>query len=486
MSPKLVFGSPITGIAHDSRHVEPGFAFFALKGAKLDGHDHIKEAEQRGASLIVGERAFEEVGHLVTRYHQVPDSREAMAKAADLFYGHPSHSLLVLGITGTSGKTTSSYLLESILHEAGHRVGVMGTISYRFEDHVEPASHTTPESVELQKKLAWMKSLGATAVVMEVSSHALKQHRVAHLAFDGMLFTNLTAEHLDYHSDMEDYFRSKKKLFDETAKHSVTVGKSPRVVIQTDDEYGERLYRELIQYQHPKIKYAQINLATIKPNVSAKGIELTLDGIELESKLIGTFNAANVLGTSKLALELGARFKISPESVIQGVQKLTAVPGRLEAVPNTRGVSCLVDYAHKPDALEKVLKNLQPLTNRLICVFGCGGDRDRKKRPVMGKLSSDLAHFTVVTSDNPRTENPQAIIDEILAGISNRKNVHVEPDRAKAIAFAVRMAKAGDILLIAGKGHEDYQILSDGKGGTIKIDFDDRQVARLAFQIENL
>jgi UDP-N-acetylmuramoyl-L-alanyl-D-glutamate--2,6-diaminopimelate ligase len=417
----------------------------------------------------------------------------ALSRLASAFYGNPSHSMLMVGVTGTSGKTTTSFLVESILKAAGHTVGLIGTVVFRYQGKVLDSTHTTPGAPELQRLLAEMRDAGCTAVVMEVSSHALKQHRVAHLAFDAMIFTNLTPEHLDFHPDMEDYFGSKAMLFKDLATESKRAGKSPVASICVDSEWGQRLAREVRARKPAEMSrvltfsadaIANAGVDTGAPAADLSGADLTMDldgihgavsGVEIESTLTAKFNIANILGAVGAALGL----KLDPKSIAHGIQSLKAVPGRLEAVPNAQGIHVFVDYAHKSDALEKVLRTLQKIkgTHRLITVFGCGGDRDRGKRPVMGKLAAELSDFSIVTSDNPRTEDPQAIIAEIVKGMTGHSNYVIEPDRKKAIFSAVHQAKSGDIVLIAGKGHEDYQII-----GTTKIHFDDREVAKEALE----
>lgn len=469
-------------LTSDSRAVRAGTVFVAHKGVSQDGHQFIDQACAQGAIAIVGEAPAP--AKLPVPYVRVADGRVAMAKMAGNFYDNPSHSLLMIGVTGTSGKTTTTYLLESIFQAAGHRVGVIGTVNFRFGTQIFESTHTTPGSVELQRLLSEMKKAGCTTVVMEVSSHALKQHRTGSIAFDGMIFTNLSPEHLDYHPDMEDYFRSKALLFKDMVDASIVSGKKPVAVINADDDYGRRLVTELKAKSDPGFRFHTFGMESGSDfagdcfQISLAGIEgNTRDGIHVKSGLTGRFNGYNMLGAIALARGLG----LDPEAISEGASRINLVPGRLERVANRHGIHVLVDYAHKPDALEKVLKTLVDVRgeNRLITVFGCGGDRDRKKRPVMGKIATDLSDHVFVTSDNPRTENPNAIIEEIKAGIPSGRPYQVEPDRKKAIFAAIAIAKKGDIVLIAGKGHEDYQIIADpgAQNGTRKIHFDDREVA---------
>ena len=462
----------IQGITSDSREVAPGFIYVAVRGGSQDGHRFIADAITQGAVTVVGEA--DRKPDFGASYIQVTDSREALAELAAGFYGDPSLSMKLVGVTGTSGKTTTTYLIESILENAGYRVGVIGTVNFRFGSKIFPSTHTTPGAVELQRLLSQMKAEGCNAVVMEVSSHALKQKRVWGLAFETAVFTNLSREHLDFHPDMEDYFQSKRLLFTLHAKHGV---------INADDEYGRRLLDELKGAWSFAIGApGRISGAALTSDLRGIRGTLPLDGKPLEVKvgLVGEFNVSNLLGAIGATRALG----LSVSEIERGLKALKSVPGRLERVQNSHGLHVLVDYAHKPDALEKVLKTLQSARagNRLITVFGCGGDRDRTKRPVMGKIAVEHSDEVIVTSDNPRTEDPMAIIQEIQAGIPRGACYQVEPDREKAIHSAIRMAKRGDVVLIAGKGHEDYQIIADPKapGGTRKIHLDDREVALAA------
>lgn len=458
------------GVTSDSRKVQSGWVFVAVQGTAQDGHQFLSEVEKIHPALMVGEKEFHPSTDIP--YQQVSDSRAALAELAAEFYEQPSQSMLMVGVTGTSGKTTTSYLIEAILKAAGHRVGLIGTVSIRYGDKVYPSELTTPGAVELQKILSEMKKDGCTAVVMEVSSHALKQKRTACIAFDGMVFTNLSPEHLDFHPDMEDYFQSKAILFKDYAVFSQGCGKKPVAAVNQADSYGQRLLQEL---------RANSALAKIEAfeedaelQMTVEGIQGRLRGVQIQSSLTGGFNIQNISGAVTLALALG----ISAESISKGIQSIPVVPGRLERVENSEGIHIWVDYAHKADALEKVIATLQQVRDlnpqsRLITVFGCGGDRDRQKRPRMGKIAAQGSDWVIVTSDNPRTEDPAAIIQEILIGMSEYKNFQVEEDRRKAIFKAIQLAKPGDLILIAGKGHEDYQVL-----GKEKIHFDDREVAR--------
>jgi len=477
----------IVGLTSDSREVKPGYLFVAIRGTAQDGNMFVASAVKAGATLIVGEVPPNPA--LSVPFIRVDDGRLALAELASAFYGHPSRSLKVIGVTGTSGKTTTTYLLESILRASREEVGVIGTVNYRYREKILPASHTTPGPVELQALLADMLRAGCTAVVMEVSSHALKMRRVSNIAFTGMIFTNLSREHLDYHPDMEDYFASKKLLFTDVAVQSAAAGKQPVGVIHTGERWGVRLFAELSRRKSDDVRIigcgesnAWTDLKFGIDGVTGKvtGPAGPKSAIEVRSSLAGSFNAENILVAVTLCREIG----VHPGSITRGVTGLVSVPGRMERVANPVGIHVLVDYAHKPDALEKVLKTLAALPDRgrLITVFGCGGDRDRSKRPVMGKIASDLSDQVFVTSDNPRTEDPAAIIREIWAGIpaTAHARVQTDPDRRGAIYKAIAAARAKDIVVIAGKGHEDYQIL-----GVKKVHFDDREVAREALVARN-
>lgn len=463
----------VLGVTADSRQVRPGFVFVAHRGEAKDGHEFVELAEKSGAVTILGEKSASKATQVP--YLQVPDGRMALAELASSFYDHPSRSMRIVGVTGTSGKTTTTYLIESILRAAGFQVGVIGTVNSRFGDQILPSSHTTPGPVELQALLNQMKQGGCTAVVMEVSSHALKQNRVRGVAFDGMVFTNLSPEHLDYHPDMEDYFQAKAMLFTEYAVDSSRVGKHPVGVVNTEDRYGKKLFESLSKGSTTQGIRVDEFRGSENLSFDLAGITGQARGVSIRSILTGKFNAENILAAVRLAEGLG----VGAEEIQKGIFDLKGVPGRLERVDNAKGVNVWVDYAHKPDALEKVLKTLARLkgSRKLVTVFGCGGDRDRSKRPVMGRVAVENSDFVWITSDNPRTEDPDSIIQEILAGTQGFKNYSVEPDRRQALFRAAEMAEAGDLLLVAGKGHEDYQIL-----GTQKVPFDDRKVVAEAFE----
>ncbi len=458
----------ISSVTSDSREVAKGSAFVAIRGSSQDGHDFIEEAQRKGAVVVYAEKKPKQ--RLSIPVVIVPNTRDTLARIAANFYQNPSHFMKMIAVTGTSGKTTTTYLIESILAEAGYRVGVIGTNNFRFGKKVFPSTHTTPGPVELQKLLAEMRNEGCSAVVMEVSSHALVHCRADYIAFDIAVFKNLTAEHLDFHLNMEEYYQSKKLLFTRLLAQSRAAGKSPVAIVNQDDSYGQRLIAELAK---EKTECEPYSLTSGGVQVSVEGIQGNILGLSLQSPLVGLFNAYNVAA----AVAVGQALKISPQLLRDGIKKVNEVPGRLQRISSSHGPHVFVDYAHKPDALEKVLEALNRLKGkgRMITVFGCGGDRDRTKRSKMGKIAAECSEQVIVTSDNPRTEDPQEIIREILVGTQGFSHVLVEPDRRKAIFKAIELSQQGDIVLIAGKGHEDYQIV-----GKEKKHFDDREVAAQA------
>jgi UDP-N-acetylmuramoyl-L-alanyl-D-glutamate--2,6-diaminopimelate ligase len=484
ISPRCIQGPvdvEVTGLFYDSRRVQPGGAFFALRGQEVDGHRFIDDALARGAGCIF----LEEERSLPAGVAGVvvQDCRRAMAQAAVAYFGDPTAFMPVVGVTGTNGKTTVTYLVESILHAAGRKPAVLGTINYRCGSRSMPAPHTTPESVDLLGTLDVFRREGADALVAEVSSHALDQQRVAGVQFDVGVFTNLTPEHLDFHGSMENYFASKEALFSFRKE-----GQNIRAVVNVDDPYGARLAARLSE----ALTCSTEGEALIRPRrftLSLEGVEATVDTprgpLELRSPLLGKFNLQNLL----CAVGAGIALDLPLETVARGLAAAPAVPGRLERIENDRGALILVDYAHTGDALEKVLSTLIDLSpRRILALFGCGGDRDRSKRPVMGEVGSRLSDLAILTSDNPRTEDPLAILEEVRVGAlrvhsrewsreeaaaSQGKGFIVIPDRREAIRFAVSTLTSGDLLLVAGKGHEDYQIV-----GRQRFHFDDREELR--------
>ncbi|MBN2792762.1 MAG: UDP-N-acetylmuramoyl-L-alanyl-D-glutamate--2,6-diaminopimelate ligase [Desulfuromonadales bacterium] len=468
----------ISGLACDSRQVQPESLFFALPGVKADGFDYIPQALERGAAAIVCQRLPQHCPEGIC-FIQLNNVRLAMAKIAAEYYGDPSRGIPVIGVTGTNGKTTVTYLLEAILRAAGRSPAVFGTVEYRFNDHRIPASHTTPESLELMHMMADFRERGADVLILEVSSHALEQHRVDGIHFDIAVFTNLTPEHLDYHLSLESYFSSKRRLFSELLSAGTAV-------INHDDPFGRRLLKDNPDW----VAFGADNAADVHPQkvmVARDGIEGTFmcaDKIlNVSSGMIGDFNVSNLMAAMAAAQQLG----LDQDVIIRGIASAPQVPGRLEKIANQVGVLALVDYAHTGDALEQVLNTLAKLdSRRIITVVGCGGDRDPGKRPVMAAVAVKYSDLAVFTSDNPRTEDPLKILEQVRAGALNAggdeftaeqiavgydgKGFIVIPDRRSAIEFAAQQAQEGDLLLVAGKGHEDYQIL-----GTEKIHFDDRE-----------
>jgi UDP-N-acetylmuramoyl-L-alanyl-D-glutamate--2,6-diaminopimelate ligase len=464
----------ISGVTADSRRVEAGECFVAVTGFKQDGRRFIPQALARGAAMIVAEPPDPLPEERVLRV-LVPAARPALARLAAAFWGHPSRALTVVGITGTNGKTTTSYLVEALLRGRGGRTGVIGTIQYRIGDQTVPAGQTTPEAVELQGMLARMRAAGVTGVAMEVSSHALALHRVDGVEFDVAIFTNLTQDHLDFHGAFDQYRRAKRRLFlllEASAKPGRTA------VVNTDDVAGAGMVEGLLV---PAITFGLRRTAMVHPVDYASaidGIRLTAvtprGRVEIRSPLIGEHNVMNLLGAVGGGVALG----IDPAVIGRELGRVAAVPGRFERVDAGQPFLVVVDYAHTPDALERVLTTARALTRgRLGVVFGCGGDRDRGKRPIMGEIAARLADRVWVTSDNPRSERPEAIIDEIVAGL---RRVSPDPDRYarmperyEAIEDAIRWARAGDCVVVAGKGHETYQLV-----GSEVLPFDDRAVAR--------
>ena len=436
----------VRDLAYDARAVTPGSLFFCVSGARADGHDFAPEAVERGAVALVVERALElPVPQLV-----VDGARAAMAVAADEFFGRPTEELEVAGVTGTSGKTTTAFLLFAILAAAGRRPGLLGTVEARVGGERRGVVRTTPEAIDLQRTFREMLDAGDRSCAMEASSHASELHRLDRVRFSALVFTNLSQDHLDFHGDMESYFEAKRRLF---------VDGSPPAALNVGDEYGRRLAAELPE----ALTFSLGGDAAIGPEALA--------GIDL--KLRGSFNVENALG----ALAAGRLLGIEDDAIARGLESVRGVPGRFESVDEGQAFTVIVDYAHKPGALENVLRAARELAagGRVICVVGAGGDRDRGKRPVMGRLASELADVAIVTSDNPRSEDPRAIIDEIVAGATGE--VDVVPDRAEAIARAIELAREGDVVLIAGKGAEQGQQFADRT-----IPFDDRDAAREALR----
>ncbi len=464
----------VTGVTSDSRKVRKGFVYVGIRGGRHNGRQFVHDAETRGAiaCLVEGPEPFSNGVHIPVMV--VPDARLTTALMASRFYGDPSSKLRVVGTTGTNGKTTVSYLVRDIFRAAGLEPGLIGTISYEFGERTIPASRTTPEATELQGLLAQMVSAGCKSAAIEVSSHSLDQKRVAGIDFDVGVFTNLTGDHLDYHLDMERYFAAKAGLFRQLGSGK----KSAYAVINTDDPFGRRL-AEPGRYDAELVTYGtgrSVDVGADAIVLDARGSRLTMASpwgrFEVETPLMGRFNVSNVMAAMAVAGVTGMDMGVA----VEAVRNATGAPGRLEELPNRKGIQVFVDYAHTDDALSNVLHTLREVAPaRLIVVFGCGGDRDRTKRPLMGRVAEVGADLAIATSDNPRSEDPADIIDQIVAGVHNRNAVLVEVDRREAIHKAIGLAEKGDIVLIAGKGHEHFQEM-----GSRTIPFDDRLVAEEA------
>lgn len=465
---------PITGVTSDSRKVQAGWAFVAIRGAKLDGHRFIGQAVRQGAAAIIRDQAATAPLPAHLPCVSVVDARRALAHLAATFSGYPSRQLSLIGVTGTNGKTTSTYLLEAMGRAQGLVPGVIGTVSYRYGDCEHPAEQTTPGPENLQQLLREMVDAGVSHCVMEVSSHALAQERVWGCQFAAALFTNLSQDHLDFHADMQEYYAAKARLFREY---------QPGVaVVNGDDPSGKRL---LTETRAPILTYgfsSEADVGVENVQLGTKGTNLTVrvrqQVIAIRSPLVGRHNVYNVLGVVAVAHGLGWEL----DQAIGGIEALAAVPGRFERIDEGQPFVVLVDYAHTPDALRNVLTAARDVTSgRLLVVFGAGGDRDRSKRPAMGRVAAEYADVALITSDNPRTEAPMEIISAIEAGYraaAGQGVCHIVEDRSQAIDNAIDLARAGDVVVIAGKGHETYQII-----GERRYAFDDRQVVRQALQV---
>ena len=464
----------VESIAYDSRRVQRNGLFVAMRGEKSDGHDFIGQAIEKGASVIVTER---EEKHSRASCVVVENTRPALADLAAKFYGFPAQKLKLAAVTGTNGKTTTTFLIKHICEKAGLRCGLLGTVRYEIGERVLPAARTTPESLDLQELLAQIANAGCRAAAMEVSSHALAQERTRGIEWDVAVFTNLTQDHLDFHGTMENYFAAKARLFEQLSQQQKK--RKPVAIVNIDDRYGERLLRKIDK----KISVVTFGMG-VQADFRASNYRMEFGGTsyQLDARgksylvrvpLIGRFNVANSMAALAAANALG----IGLREAVLSLAKSPQVPGRLEMVPAKRQFQIFVDYAHTPDALLNVLKTLRELQpRRLIVVFGCGGDRDKQKRPLMGEVVDRNADHAIITSDNPRKENPDAIIAEVEKGF--RSN-HFEKivDRAQAIARAIELAHPRDIVLIAGKGHENYQEFGDHT-----VPFEDIQVARRALE----
>lgn len=469
----------ISSISSDSRSVRAGCLFIAVKGHESEGHDFISHALRNGAAAIIAEKNDSRLDNVIL----VKNSREAMASIAADFYGNPSREMTLVGVTGTNGKTTITFLIESIFKACGYATGVIGTVNIRFNDQIVDNPVTTPDSIDLQKTLYDMKTAGITHVVMEVSSHGLALNRVDNCFFDVGIFSNLTQDHLDFHDNIESYFQCKKRFFTDFLGHRD--GRLSPAVLNIDDSKGMQLHQEL------DYKTFSLGIDT-SADIQADDISDTIEGLsatihypegffKISSSLTGRFNLENILCAAGAALALD----VEPQFIQQGLESCVNIPGRLEKIPNQLDRYIFVDYAHTPNALDSILRTLKEHSpKRLITVFGCGGDRDRKKRSVMGQIACQKSNITIITSDNPRTEDPEFIINDIVKGLTDfqsllpatlavspfKKGFIIEQDRKQAIEKAVRLSKPGDIIVVAGKGHENYQIT---KSGTIH--FDDRE-----------
>lgn len=471
----------IKGITLNSQNVEPGCLFIAISGKVTDGHRYAAAAVKKGAAALLLEEVSEEIHSLGVPVAKTGDSRAAASIVASNFHDHPSRAMKVVGVTGTNGKTTVSHMIEAVWKAEGINTGLLGTIENRYMGKTEDASLTTPDPIAFMTILREMKDAGVTNVTLEVSSHALDLKRVDGCHFDAAIFTNLTQDHLDYHLTLEDYFRAKERFFSEILERSAK--KEVFSIINADDPFANRI-------SVPK-KGQKITFSTKKEDSVVFAENFTLDSggikatlatpwgkVELDSKLMGKYNLYNMMAAAGTLLSLGS----SPGATGRALSELGRIPGRLERIENASGIDVFVDYAHTPDALENVLECLKPFcSGKLITVVGCGGDRDRKKRPLMAAVGRRYSDMLIVTSDNPRTEDPEGIIADMTEGIEPQDpGVVTITDREEAIKHAVNTAGRADTILIAGKGHEDYQII-----GTEKIHFDDREIAEKYLKAKN-
>jgi len=466
-------GIDVRGVAYDSRQVKPGDVFVALRGLKAAGSDFAADAIRRGAVAVVADRPPDSPTSVP--WVVVADARAAMAEIASEFYGHPSRSMQVVGITGTNGKTTTAYLLRGVFEAAGKKCGLLGTVTYSVGSAELPASRTTPEAPDVQRMFRQMVDAGCEACVMEASSHALALRRVDATVFAAGVFTNLTRDHLDYHGDMESYFASKKRLFE-------MLPPGAPAVINLDDPRGESLRRTVAV----PVTYAINKPADVTPGpltLTFKGLEFTArtpkGDVHVMSRLVGRPNVSNILATIAAATALD----IPTSAIEQGLSSLVHVPGRFELVSSsTDDITVVIDYAHTDDALKNLLETARPLAQgRIITVFGCGGDRDRTKRPLMGAVAARLSDIVVITSDNPRSEDPARIIEEIKRGLPPASDrgaaTFTIVDRTEAIQFAIQRAEPGDLVLLAGKGHEQMQVI-----GSKELPFNEAAIARDALE----
>jgi UDP-N-acetylmuramoyl-L-alanyl-D-glutamate--2,6-diaminopimelate ligase len=464
----------IEQVTCDSRKVRPGALFFALHGAKADGNAFVRDSLKRGAAAIASEEAAPATLPADVPWIQVREARKALAIAAANFYGHPASALQLVAVTGTNGKTTTTSLVDAMVKASGAKAGLFGTISYHTPLGDYPAPNTTPESVDLQGFLAEILDAGGKYAVLEASSHALSMDRLWGCHFQAAVFTNLTREHMDYHQTFEDYFAAKKRLFEGTGAGAPEVA-----VLNTDDEFGKRL----VGLAKKTVSYglgSGADITTKKFQLNFDGLSFTAQTpngkVHIVSRLVGRINVYNLLAAIGAAQALG----LSNEIIEKGIQNLESVSGRFQQIDQGQPFVVIVDYAHTDDALENLIRTARELNpnGRIITLFGCGGLKDRTKRPVMGEVTGRLSDLTILSNDNPRTEDPLKIISDIIVGLQKTAGKYlIEPDREKAIGMAMDEARAGDIVLLAGKGHENYQILADRT-----LEFDDREMARRALR----
>ncbi|NLW07112.1 MAG: UDP-N-acetylmuramoyl-L-alanyl-D-glutamate--2,6-diaminopimelate ligase [Clostridia bacterium] len=462
----------LTGLHYDSRRVRPGFLFVAIKGFQTDGHLYINDALQRGAVAVVIERELDLPPG--TAWIRVANSRQALGQLAARFYGYPGSSLRLIGVTGTNGKTTTTHLIKEVLEAAGRPTGLLGTIGFRLGTKVLQTERTTPEALDLQAIFRELLENQAQAAVMEVSSHALTLYRTEGTEFDGAVFTNLTQDHLDFHQDMESYLNAKAILFKSLGQG---VKKGPKyAVINGDDPYGSRLAEltpvEVITYGRNSACQVRAEKVRLAPDGATCRVVFPGGVLDLKLKLTGLFNIYNALAAFAVGLQEG----VEPATVATALSQVRGVPGRFERVDRGQPFTVVVDYAHTPDGLKNILQAARQVTaGRLLTVFGCGGDRDRGKRPLMGQVAAQLSDYCIVTSDNPRSEEPQASIADIVPGLEKVASAAYQRivDRRQAIATALALARPRDMVVIAGKGHETYQLVKDKI-----LPFDDRQVVR--------
>lgn len=462
---KVLFAGELSGVTRDTRTVTKDGVFVCIRGEHFDGHDHAQKALDAGATVVVCEKDLGLDCQII-----VPNSRWAYAVLCGNFFGNPSRQMKMVGVTGTNGKTTVTSLIKQLLTSAGYSAGLIGTIQHEFGDEIVPAENTTPDAYELHGLFRKMVDAGCQYCVMEVSSHALDQYRVGGVEYDVAVFTNLTQDHLDYHKTFEEYYLAKRKLFEHAEK----------AIINVDDTYGKRLYdwcageKRSFSTEMPDSYYRAEQIAYRAGGVNYR-LAFENYEIKIDFSTPGHFSVYNSMAAAAACVELG----VCPAKVAKGLEQLRSVKGRGEVLAEVNGFTIVCDYAHSPDGLENILPSLRPfVTNRLITVFGCGGDRDKTKRPLMGEAAARHSDFVIITSDNPRSEDPDAIIEDVVPGVEKIGTpYHKVADRRAAIYEAIRMAQEGDIIVLAGKGHEDYQVLKEGK-----IHLDEREVVQDALK----